>query len=215
MWGMGALLAAVLALGFWFSMKNSSPSTGAASSNGAAEQKSSGTLAALMQRSGAWKCEVSHSSANDKTEGVVYVSGGKVRGDFTSNVPGMGLMESHMLVDSDYMYMWSSAMPNGMKMKADDPKATDSPETSGAASLYGQNYDYDCSPWSVDSSKFQLPKDVNFSDMSAMMQDMMSGVKPAVKSSDSATSPPSANCSMCDQAPAEARAQCRAALGCK
>ena len=215
MWGIGAVVAAVLAIVFWMSMKSSAPAVETATQPQAQADKSSGSLAALVSRGATVQCSVDNSTGAEVVKGTVYVSGKNVRGDFETTMPQKGVVESHMIKDGDYMYVWSSAMPQGMKMKATPPQQTDTgPKPAPAADLYNKNYDYNCSPWRADASKFTLPTDIKFMDVSEMMKGIP--MPPVGAAGGAAVKPPAGmNCSACDQAPATAKAQCRAALGCK
>lgn len=124
----------------------------------------------LVKRGGNYVCEVNHSSKLDATTGKVYVSGTDVRGDFVSMVNGASV-ESHMLKKADTMYVWSSAMPQGMMMSATMMEGQGSAgATEGAGQQAGQSYDWNCSATGADAAMFVVPKDVQFMDMSKMMQ---------------------------------------------
>lgn len=207
----GAVALVVVLVGAWYitSQKTSSSALIPAGSN-EKEAPTSGTLAALAARGGSWKCDVTQVSDAGSTTGTVYVSGGKVRGDFTTNGTSAGTMESHMISDGSDIYVWSSMMPTGMKMKATAQSQTDH-AASSQQDYYNQNYDYRCAPWSEDAAQFTLPATVTFNDMSAMMQGVGAGTDMKAKDQ----MPAGMDCSMCEQAPTEdAKAACKAALHC-
>jgi hypothetical protein len=111
---------------------------------------------------------------NDGT-GTVYVSGNKLRGDFTNSADGKTI-ESHFIQDEQFSYLWSSEMDQGIKMKAElgteksttsDSKNAKAPSTETVD--LNKEVDYKCSNWIVDNSKFIPPSDVKFSDMSDLM----------------------------------------------
>lgn len=165
-------------------------------------QSSSGTLASLAARSGSWKCDVSSSDANSQSSGTVYVSNGKIRGDFTSQTQA-GEVTSHMVSDGSYVYVWSSASGSqGFKTAV-----VNNPDTSSAQNEqnpYNSNYSYSCSAWSADTSEFDLPSGITFMTM------------PSSSTSGNASSAAGPSCSSCDMVPAgEQRDQCKAALHCQ
>ena len=212
MWGIGAVIAILIAIGLWMTMKNTPAAAGEnAPRTQASAEKSSGSLAALVARGATVQCSVDQTNGGETTKGTVFVSGKKVRGDFQSTIPKVGPVESHMISDGEYVYVWSTMMPRGIKMKASAATPQDIPgKTAPTQNPYSQNYDYNCTAWGADASKFDLPAGVTFNDMSAMMP------KPPVSGDATGSAKvPAPNCSMCDQAPASARAQCKAALGCK
>jgi hypothetical protein len=127
----------------------------------------SGSLSDLMKRGGSSVCTVSSKDPNSVSSGKVYVAGGSVRGDFTSAVDGKSY-ESHFINADGYIYTWSSAMPQGMKM-ADDGKmmeggTSSAPEGSVDPSVA---YDYSCDSWTGDQGMFAPPAEVTFMDFSA------------------------------------------------
>jgi hypothetical protein len=88
------------------------------------------------------------------------------------------------------------------------------PPGNSQTQLYNETVDYSCSPWTVDATKFAVPQNVSFMDISAMMD--------AVKAQGAAGAQakpmgmPAMNCSICDQAPkGQARDQCRMAMHCQ
>lgn len=123
--------------------------------------KFTGSVADLAMRGGSWKCTVDASTAQSISAGVTYVSDGKVRGDFTTNVQGYGSVESHLIVDGDTVYTWSSAMPQGMKTKM-VAQGAGGAATSGQGADANQAYAYDCQPWTADVSLFVPPATVTF-----------------------------------------------------
>ncbi|MDO8497428.1 MAG: hypothetical protein Q7S61_02680 [bacterium] len=141
--------------------------------------------------------------------GTVYVSGGKMRGDFTT-VSGNKTIQSHMIRDDKTSYVWMEGETMGYKMSVESTNQT-SPQggttnTQGSIDL-DKKADYSCKPWVVSESMFQMPSNVQFTDLNAMMQQ----------------SPPqggtqdmkSIQCAACDTVPElTPRAQCRAALSC-
>lgn len=207
----GAVAVILIALVAWFFVsKNTSSLPSTAATQQESQEMSSGSLAALAARGGSWKCDVSQTSGTDSTNGTVYVSGGKVRGDFTSKTASAGAVESHMISDGASVYVWSSMMPTGIKMKATQNAPTDQPQGS-QQDFYNQNYDYKCAAWTEDSAQFTLPTGITFNDMSGMMPGAAANGSADVKAGQT----PGMDCSMCDQAPsAEAKAACKAALHC-
>lgn len=122
----------------------------------------SGSIHDLAGRSGSWKCVVQSGTIQSISAGTVHVSGGKVRGDFTSNVSGYGAMESHMIADGTYVYTWTSAYPTGFKSKM-TAAPQGGTQTSGQGFDANANYRYDCQPETADPSLFVVPANITFS----------------------------------------------------
>ena len=127
-----------------------------------------GSFFDLATRGGNYKCEVNSTGAAAGTEGIVYVSGADLRGDFTSVSNGT-TVESHMLKKGDTMYMWGGGMPQGITMKVTAMEAQGSPATQGSGVSGTQAYGWDCDVTGANASMFVKPSDVEFMDVGAMM----------------------------------------------
>jgi len=105
-------------------------------------------------------CTIKYPAGEQMAEGTVYVSGKNLRGDFTMTSEGK-TFDSHMIQDESYLYSWSSLAPQGVKMKIAELEKVQASPTAESVDL-DQEVDINCSSWSVDSSKFTPPADVNF-----------------------------------------------------
>ncbi len=141
---------------------NQAPASTQTGSTANAGNTFTGSLADLVKRGGDFKCTFTTDATAAQSSGVVYISGTRVRGDFASTAQGINV-ESHMIQDAGYVYVWSPLMQQGLKAKAAAPS-----QTPGTGSMSGQgvnqnqSYAYNCSPWSVDASVFALPAGVTF-----------------------------------------------------
>ena len=107
-------------------------------------------------------CTITYPTDEGTSNGTVYVAGDKrMKGDFTINVQGKEI-DSHMIQDGNWIYTWSSATPQGTKMKVEENVPTPTPEPSGQSVDANTQVDYKCSNWSVDNSKFVPPSDIQF-----------------------------------------------------
>ncbi len=124
----------------------------------------SGTMKELISRGGNYKCEFTFNSDVADSSGVVYLSGNKLRGDFTSDEKVSGTqVKSYMVNDGEFSYVWSSIMPVGVKIK--NNLTEDSSSQATQSFDYNQKLDYKCESWNVDNSKFDLPADVKFNEL--------------------------------------------------
>lgn len=175
LWVLGAVLVA--GGGYYYvSHRSSMPEAGTvsqgatASSTGEAGAQQggafSGSIADLSARGGDWSCVIKAQSdtgsAQAGTVGTVYVSGHNVRGDFSTNAPGYGVVESHMIADGTNVYTWSSAMPFGIKTAMTASSQSGSQATSGQGASANQSYAYDCTPAQSDASLYAPPANVTF-----------------------------------------------------
>jgi len=122
-----------------------------------------GTLKSLFGKN--QYCTITY--PNNGGSGTVYVSGQKFRGDFTTKIADGKETTSQVVSDGVYTYVWSSESPTGIKMKIDVTSPTASAQT-GNFNL-DQQVGLNCSPWVVDASKFTIPTNIQFTDLSSMI----------------------------------------------
>lgn len=169
------LIAGIVALvaiggGAYYFMNTSSGTMDTSETGDASAQEGAfeGSFMALAKRGGNWKCTVdaqaSTGAGSAVSSGVVYVSGEKVRADFTSTVQGFGNVDSHMIADGVNVYTWTSMMPQGFKTKMTAMESGGT-ETSGQGFDANQSYGYDCERTSADASLFAVPSTVTFTDL--------------------------------------------------
>ena len=174
----------------------------------------------LLGFGGAQRCTFTNKVENSESSGVVYVSGGKMRGDFTSLAAGQAI-QSHMIVDGETSYVWSDAAPQGMKISFADMNAQGG-TNSGQSVDVNEKVGYSCGAWAVDANVFALPTGVTFSDLGAILPPggipKLQGTPGTVQPS--AGTMPSGGagafqCAACNQVPeGDERMQCLEALGC-
>jgi len=165
------------------------------------EVSSNTSLRALIARGQNLVCTFERVDENTDVSGTVYVSGDRVRGDFIVNTDEAGTINGHMIKGGDYIYSWSDATTQGSKMKADVESDMEKSDSVGL----DDEAEYNCRNWNVDNSKFNTPSDIDFVDISALMQ---TGLE---SSGDVNVN----QCATCDAAPDEnSKEQCRLALGC-
>lgn len=174
------------------------------------------TLRELLAAGVAQKCTF-RSTEDVAVEGTTYVSGGKVRSDYTTSVEG-NTMSGHMIADGTTSYIWMDGQQQGFTMtfNASDTDIPENTQTPGATKApqqgldANQAMDYSCSPWVVDGSLFTPPAEITFTDFSSMMPTGAAGA--GISGSAGASMDA---CAACDSVPEAARAQCRTALNCQ
>ncbi|SRR6056297_443150 len=159
--------------------KTDKPGEGDKSSGGDSEknqeQSFRGTIKDLLKQGRPLKCNFTHSGEKSEMSGVAYVDGERVRQNVSINQEGKQ-METYVIIKDKKVYTWGS-MQEGKGMKMDlselekQQKQTEKSEGDGQTpESLDESFQYDCSAWSGDSSKFSLPSGVEFMDMSEMMQ---------------------------------------------
>jgi hypothetical protein len=151
-------------------------------------------------------------------EGMVnkfYLADKKMRSD-NSFVSDNKTIINHTIVINNTSYTWSEGATTGFKVTVEDndvaSNKTESTTNDQAQIDFNQQVDYRCVDWAKDETYFELPSNVTFTDLNAMM--------PATNPAGNNSETPSDNglkamqCAACDSAPADSRAECRAALNC-
>ncbi len=165
--------------------KKAQTETPAGQATEAPSSEQSGTIKSLLSMGKDVACDVSYTVEQNETSGKVYVSGKKMSADFSIKTSDGKTMDNHMIQDETYIYSWSSAFPQGTKMKVE---ATASPAVAPSGQPASMNVDqqvqYKCSPWGVDASKFTPPTNVQFMDLSTITK-MPGQAQPTTQKSDS------------------------------
>lgn len=119
------------------------------------------TISDLLTKGGDQICSVVTNTSDVQSKGVIYISGKKVRGIFTSKVVRTNTIIDSNFVQSDgWVYSWSSLMSQGFK--APTAKNQVIPISDAYSFEYDQGIEYRCNSWTVDSSFFQLPTWIKF-----------------------------------------------------
>ena len=169
------------------------------------------SLKDLLTNGVAQSCTFSTAESN----GTVYSSSGKVRGDFDVTTDGQ-TMKSHMIVMNNTSYIWTDGQTTGFKMSF-DPNATPvAGSTTGSTTPNGgfdvnANNNYKCGTWIADTSMFTLPEGINFSTFA--LPSVPTQTAPKAGTSSESTSP-SSQCSYCDALTGSDKTQCLKALNC-
>lgn len=171
-------------------------------------ENGTGSFRKLLGLGKSLSCAVSYTSTDTHGagtyDGTVYVSGQKMRMEFTSSVGDVS-MKSNVINDGTQGYMWGSTAQGTMAIKF----PIDATQTSDAQKQkfnLDQNVNYNCKNWSVDESMFVPPADLKFMDMGAMMKQAMPKGTEGIKN---------AQCATCNQiTDNSAKAQCLQTLSC-
>lgn len=148
------------------------------------EQSQSSSLRELLALGKNQKCTVTTTSADDDgtktdTVGTIYISGKKMAQEVsvTSTDKEIPKINMRMISDGSYVYTWNTDTKNqGMKMKFEETQAEDKTPDTNNTQAKGVNmdekYDMKCTGWVVDNSKFAIPADVQFTDLSEMLKNL-------------------------------------------
>src|SRR3990167_280491 len=201
-------IATVLIIGggyFFYSQSSGKPATNNPSISGMVK----GTLQDLFARGANLQCTFKYDDESNMTDGIVYLSGKKMRGEFSLTQNDGKIMKSHVIRDDVYGYTWLDGQKQGTKIKIEtSEEITKDQEDEKDGELFAldnKDVDYDCKPWIVNKSMFTPPSDVQFQDISAQVEQIQENTQQVNES----------KCATCNQAPAgTAREQCLEALNC-
>lgn len=201
------VLIILIGAGYWFTTRSkSTPSNSdqvSQTSPAPTAVPAAKSLRDLLSLGSAQKCTFTSGDASASAAGTIYVNSGKVRGDINTTVTGQAMV-THMIVSDNTSYIWIDGQTTGFKMSI-DPSAKPSGVPSNPNFDPNKPLNYDCSGWTADSSLFNLPTNVKFSDFGKIAM-------PSVSVSGSPGN--SDKCSSCSYLSGSAQTQCLAALGC-
>lgn len=170
-----------------------------------------GTLKSLLSQNRPMECDFSYNDTDTatKTSGTVYLSGNKMRGNFTLSQETGQNFESYMIRDEKTGYTWSSLSKQGSKFTFPDEETLKNLEDQNQmedplSQIEDKDVEYDCKSWMPAQSFFTPPTDIEFVDLNEQLNQVKD--LPQVK----------VNCEVCNQAPeGTAREQCKLSLGCQ
>ncbi len=168
-----------------------------------------GTLKSLLTLGKSVKCSFSNKTESNSSEGTVYVSGGKMRADFSST-SGKTTTNGHVIADSQFSYFWMDQSKQGFKFPITN-KETSTGTTQQSFDM-NQSVNYSCGDWNADSSVFSLPIGVTFSSFNVpVVPTGMTG-----NSGGTGTTGQSSQCAACNSLPAgTAQDACKTQLHCQ
>lgn len=215
------IVIALLAVGaIAFSVKNSqkiAPQSPEQSAVGE-EQKKPRSLTELLAMGQTQECSYVFAGDEGKVEGTIRLSGKKLSGNFMVTDTNEEPITGNVINDGTYTYLWTSAMPQGIKMKQVEgdqgEKKNDADQYLGSE----KDVDYSCRGWVTDPTAFIPPSSIEFTDLSEQMeqfqtqQDSMMPQDTTTGQNDASTQP---SCEICDQIEdPDAKSSCLQSLGC-
>lgn len=177
------------------------------------------TLKDLLTKGVSQECTYSYADAQTgKSEGTMYIANGKMSGDFTLTSLEGELTRGRMINDGAYTYTWDDATKTGMKIAM-----TESLEKAGEDAIANnpqvfemdKKTDYRCRLWVADPTRFIPPTDVQFTDLSQMMENLPQVSMPIVTTTMEGGTVTVDQCQICDSLPAEAQSSCRTSFNCQ
>jgi hypothetical protein len=149
------------------SVANSPQSAAAAHKTTQSGAQSSRTFHTIFTQSGNHECDYDSVTATGRTSDRVYISGGKMRGEFRT-VAGVSAHATMMVFDGYYLYTWTEGTTHGIRSDLTSvsqlPVAIPGDLMSGAVLGAGTNsVGWNCHPWIKDAALLMPPSYVTFS----------------------------------------------------
>ncbi len=120
--------------------------------------RESTSLTELLARPDARVCSIETSAGGASTEGMIYVAGGNMRGDFTTKSNGTSV-KSHMIVSNSNSYLWTDSSNQGFYLPFSAMSGSGGASSGIDASA---KMEYACAAWAPEEDKFALPTNINF-----------------------------------------------------
>lgn len=140
------------------------------------EESITSNLFDLIKEGKTIKCSFSMSDENGTNSGTTYVSGSKLSSVFKIKPNEGAEIESNTIMDGDWVYIWSTNMPQGTKMKVSEIPSQDADNTTKQQfETLNNPFAYKCSPWTADNTKFIPPSEIQFVDLTETMKQLQNG----------------------------------------
>lgn len=156
------VICVALAIGGMFVLQSSKNAPSATKPATSETATSKGSILSLLSGDKTVQCTIAY--PNNGGSGTVYVSGKKFSGEFTMKDSSGKEIVGHAVSDGTYTYAWSSTASTGVKMKLD--QSINAAAQANQSVNINQDVDLKCSPWIANESKFKLPSNITFTDMS-------------------------------------------------
>jgi len=208
----GVIIAAIIVIllvavgGVFFLKYSKAPAQTQSTNTQAAKPTTNPTSDSILSLiSGGKTVSCSITYPDNKGTGNIYVSDKKFAGDFTTKDTSGKETAGHMISDGTFMYIWSAAMPTGIKVNLENAKNMAQNSAVSRSFDVNQKVDMKCSPWLADNSKFTVPTNIKFQDMSQLLQQF----QPQATTTPKVGTGTQTGTSPCDQVPAgPARTAC-------
>lgn len=166
----------------------------------------SGNILEILKSGQTQQCSFTSSEENTITNGTFYISNQQFRADFDIT-RGTDKSSVSMIRKGNENYIWGSSFPNntGLKMTLSVDEFAEDEQTKDYFNT-DEEVDYTCKPWVADTSKFNPPSNIKFTDFSGLIP---TGV------STTGSSSASSQCSVCNSLTGDAKTACLSGLNCQ
>lgn len=173
-----ALAALIVVAGglVWFGSKDDDSASQSGQETSDLNQMSS--ISELLAQNQNLMCTYSGTDEQgNANSGLVYLSDGRMSGNFSLRAPGEDAIASRLINDGQHQYSWLEGEDEGVKISLEqiDVQSNGDTQSQEPASSVDQDQDYNfqCEEWSVDESRFSPPGDIDFVDFSQQIEEAL------------------------------------------
>lgn len=175
----------------------------------------------IFSMGGNKECKYTMTVEGMESKGTMYIADKKVFNTATINIEGIEQSMNYLL-DEEWMYSWGTSLP-AMKMNLKQMEQMNKDTKDIEVENKDKNIAYDklglkedmnldCKNWIVDNSKFELPKDLEFKDITQTLNNFNKQYEQTNQKVDDLKND---MCGACNMTPdEETKRECLASLGC-
>ncbi|MEA2007227.1 MAG: hypothetical protein U9O20_03665 [Patescibacteria group bacterium] len=160
------------------------------------------TMTDLLARGKSMKCTYTQEVEGEGTsDGIVYMADKNSLVEMTTNADTGRVGKMYALITDEWHYSWVEGSSSGFKMTVEAAEMDEKMKNS--VSEMTNEIDFECKKWKKDNSKFEIPSNVNFQDMSEMMEGLEIPSQEEMEADAN-----KAICDACKNVPADLQAEC-------
>ena len=112
---------------------------------------------------------IAGTATSSSMTGTIYTASGSMYGDLVKTDATGKVTTAHMIIAGGIGYLWSDALSKGVKMPWSEANSTALMNKYGSVDM-NQGATYSCTSWAPDQSKFALPTNTQFIDVSKLIK---------------------------------------------
>jgi hypothetical protein len=117
------------------------------------------------------KFSIAATATSSGLSGTIYIASGNMQGDFIKTDTAGKVTNAHMIITGGMDYLWSDAsLTKGYKLSWSVAAASTILSDRAGGVNINQPTAYSCSNWTADQSKFTIPANIQFTDITAMIK---------------------------------------------
>jgi hypothetical protein len=181
----GGVVIVIIIIIIWMSDSKSAPASAPTSSGvtspvaGSVSTSNQASASAVRQTmhdlitSGATQTcafSIAATATSSGLSGTIYMASGNMQGDFIKTDTAGKVTNAHMIITGGMDYLWTDAVAKGYKLSwSVAANSTILSDRAGGVNI-NQPTAYSCSNWTADQSKFTIPANIQFTDITAMIK---------------------------------------------